>query len=55
MKTMIWRKEKMGDREEKFEKMMAAVLNSYDDTIIKMEKLKLEGKVKLCYNYFDFL
>ena len=36
----------MSDREEKFEKMMAAVLNSYDDTTQKMEKLKLEVKVK---------
>ena len=29
-----------------FEKMMAAVEKSYDDTVAQMEKLKAAGKVK---------
>ena len=33
-------------RLENFEKMMAAVEKSYDDTVAQMEKLKAAGKVK---------
>lgn len=36
----------MSEREEKFEKMLKAVLDEYDSTIEKMEKLKAEDKVK---------
>lgn len=36
----------MSEREEKFEKMFRAVMKEYDDTIIKMEQLKGEGKNK---------
>ncbi len=33
-------------RLENFEKMMAAVINSYEDTVARMERLKADGKVK---------
>lgn len=36
----------MSDREEKFEKMLNAVLEQYEDTVSKMEKLKAEDKTK---------
>lgn len=34
----------MSEREEKFEKMMQAVVKQYDDACEKMEALKKEGK-----------
>lgn len=34
----------MSEREEKFEKMMQSVLDSYDSTVEKMDKLRQEGK-----------
>lgn len=34
----------MSEREEKFEKMMKSVLDSYDAAVEKMDKLKQEGK-----------
>lgn len=34
----------MSEREEKFEKMLRAVLEEYDTTVEKMEKLKGENK-----------
>lgn len=36
----------MSEREEKFEKMLQAIQKEYDDTISKMENLRLEGKTK---------
>lgn len=36
----------MSDREEKFERMLSAILKEYDDIVLKMDKLKAEGKVK---------
>ena len=36
----------MSDREEKFEKMLDAILKQYDDTVLKMDKLKAEDKTK---------
>lgn len=36
----------MMSREEKFEKMLQAVLNEYDVTVDKMEKLRKENKTK---------
>ena len=36
----------MSDREEKFEKMLQAVLDQYTDTSEKMKKLKADGKEK---------
>ena len=36
----------MTDREEKFEKMLKAILDQYDDVVAKMEKLKAEDKTK---------
>ena len=36
----------MTEREEKFEKMLRAVLSEYDTTVQKLEKLKSEGKTK---------
>ena len=36
----------MSEREEKFEKMLNAVLEQYEDTVSKMEKLKTEDKTK---------
>ncbi|MBD5506685.1 MAG: hypothetical protein HDR05_01115 [Lachnospiraceae bacterium] len=36
----------MSEREEKFEKMMQAIQKEYDDTVNKMENLRLEGKTK---------
>ena len=36
----------MSEREEKFEKMLQAIKEEYNDTASKMEKLKLEGKTK---------
>ena len=36
----------MSKREEKFEKMLKAILNQYDDVVSKMEKLKAEDKTK---------
>lgn len=35
---------KMSEREEKFEKMLRAVLEEYNTTVEKMEKLKGENK-----------
>ena len=34
----------MSEREEKFERMMQAVLDSYNSVVEKMDKLKQEGK-----------
>ena len=34
----------MSDREERFEKMMQSVLDSYGSAVEKMDKLKQEGK-----------
>ena len=36
----------MSEREEKFEKMLQAIQTEYNDTVSKMEKLKMEGKTK---------
>ncbi|MDE7429209.1 MAG: hypothetical protein K2N00_08090 [Lachnospiraceae bacterium] len=36
----------MSEREEKFEKMLQAIQKEYDDTVNKMENLRLEGKTK---------
>lgn len=36
----------MSEREEKFEKMLQAIQKEYDDTVSKMEKMKVEGKSK---------
>ncbi len=36
----------MSEREEKFEKMFQAIQKEYTETVNKMEKLKMEGKVK---------
>ena len=36
----------MSEREEKFEKMLQAIQKEYDDTVIKMENLRMEGKTK---------
>ena len=36
----------MSDREEKFEKMLDAIIKQYDDTVLKMDKLKAEEKTK---------
>ena len=36
----------MTEREEKFEKMLKAILDQYDDVVAKMEKLKAEEKTK---------
>ena len=36
----------MTEREEKFEKMLKAILDQYDDVVAKMEKLKAEDKTK---------
>lgn len=36
----------MSEREEKFEKMLRATLEEYDDVVRKMEKLKAENKIK---------
>ena len=36
----------MSEREEKFEKMLQAIQKEYNDTVSKMEKLKMEGKTK---------
>lgn len=36
----------MSEREEKFERMMQAVLDEYRTTVTKMEKLKGENKNK---------
>ena len=36
----------MTEREEKFEKMLKAILDQYDDVVAKMEKLKVEDKTK---------
>ena len=36
----------MTEREEKFEKMLKAILDQYDDVVTKMEKLKVEDKTK---------
>ena len=36
----------MTEREEKFEKMLKAILEQYDDVVAKMEKLKAEEKTK---------
>ena len=36
----------MSEREEKFEKMLQAIQKEYNDTVSKMEKLRVEGKTK---------
>lgn len=36
----------MSEREERFEKMLQATLDEYDDVVMKMEKLKAENKIK---------
>lgn len=36
----------MSVREERFEKMLQATLDEYDDVVRKMEKLKAENKIK---------
>ena len=36
----------MSEREEKFEKMLQAIQNEYNDTVNKMEKLRAEDKTK---------
>ena len=36
----------MSEREEKFEKMLQAVLDEYETTVQKMERLKAENKRK---------
>lgn len=36
----------MSEREEKFEKMLQSVLQEYNTTVEKMEKLKNESKTK---------
>lgn len=36
----------MSEREEKFEKMLQAIQNEYNDTVSKMEKLRVEDKTK---------
>ena len=36
----------MSEREEKFEKMMQAIQKEYDDTVSKMENLRVEGKTR---------
>ncbi len=36
----------MSEREEKFEMMLQAILDEYNITVNKMEKLKVENKTK---------
>ena len=36
----------MSEREEKFERMLQATLDEYDDVVMKMEKLRAENKMK---------
>lgn len=36
----------MSEREEKFEKMLQAIMKEYDDTVRKMENLKSSNKAK---------
>ena len=36
----------MSEREERFEKMLQATMDEYDDVVMKMEKLKAENKIK---------
>ncbi|MGN0650564.1 MAG: hypothetical protein ACI4KM_09030 [Oscillospiraceae bacterium] len=36
----------MSEREEKFEKMLQAVQQQYEATVMKLDKLKAEGKNK---------
>ena len=36
----------MSEREEKFEKMLRAIQKEYDDTVNRMEKLRVEDKTK---------
>ncbi len=36
----------MSEREEKFEKMLQAIQKEYNDTVSKMEKLRMEDKTK---------
>lgn len=36
----------MSEREERFEKMLNNVLKNYESTVLKLEKLKAEGKMK---------
>ena len=43
--VILWSKN-MSEREEKFEKMLQAIQKEYDDTVNKMENLRLEGKTK---------
>ncbi len=37
---------KMSEREAKFEAMLAAVQQNFDDTVAKMERLKAQDKTK---------
>ena len=44
----------MSEREEKFERMMQAVLDSYNSVVEKMDKLKQEGKKRyIKYSKFE--
>ena len=36
----------MSEREERFEKMLNNVLKNYENTVLKLEKLKAEDKIK---------
>lgn len=36
----------MSEREERFEKMLNNVLKNYENTVLKLEKLKAEDKMK---------
>ncbi|MGN0425647.1 MAG: hypothetical protein ACI4FY_10060 [Acetatifactor sp.] len=36
----------MSKREEQFERMLRSVLDEYEDVLKKMEKLRIENKVK---------
>ena len=36
----------MTEREEKFEKMLKAILDQYEEVVSKMDKLKAEDKTK---------
>ena len=36
----------MSEREEKFEKMLQAIQKEYNDTVSKMEKLRVDNKTK---------
>ena len=36
----------MSEREERFEKMLNNVLKNYENTVLKLEKLKAEDKIE---------